>query len=77
MNRALPQLALVGDPNAMFDPLQLTWLGSLSSYKNDAYLMTINASNPVQSLSRAARGAARPIHLGGTQRRLDQRHLRA
>jgi tripartite-type tricarboxylate transporter receptor subunit TctC len=29
MSRALPQLALLGDPNAAFDPMQLTWLGSL------------------------------------------------
>ena len=66
MNRALPQLALVGDPNAMFDPLQLTWLGNLSSYQNDAYLMTINARNPVQSLSEL-RAGGKTIHLGGTQ----------
>ena len=31
MNRSVPQLALAGDPNAAFDPRQLTWLGSLSS----------------------------------------------
>jgi len=36
MSRALPQLALVGDPNAAFDPLALVWLGSLSSYQDDA-----------------------------------------
>src|SRR5579862_1870519 len=29
MNRSLPQLALIGDPNAAFDPRKLTWLGSL------------------------------------------------
>jgi tripartite-type tricarboxylate transporter receptor subunit TctC len=66
MNRALPQLALVGDPNAIFDPLQLTWLGSLSSYKDDAYLMTINASNPIQSLNELRTGG-KTVHLGGTQ----------
>ncbi len=76
MNRALPQLALIGDPNASFDPLQLTWLGSLSSYKDDAYLMTINARHPVQVAQRSAHGRqsrAPRRHAG----RLDQRHLRA
>ena len=65
MSRALPQLALVGDPNAAFDPLTLTWLGSLSSYKDDAYLMTINASHPAKSLA-DLQTPAKPVHLGGT-----------
>ncbi len=65
MSRALPQLALVGDPNAAFDPLQLTWLGSLSSYKNDAYLVVVNARHPARSLA-DIRGTGKAIHLGGT-----------
>ena len=66
MSRALPQLALVGDPNATFDPLALTWLGSLSSYQDDAYLMTVNASHPAKSLA-DLRPQAKPVHLGGTR----------
>jgi tripartite-type tricarboxylate transporter receptor subunit TctC len=66
MSRALPQLALVGDPNAAFDPLQLTWLGSLSSYKDDAYLVTINSSHPAKSLA-DVRPPGKPIYLGGTR----------
>ena len=66
MNRSVPQLALAGDPNAAFDPLQLTWLGSLSSYKDDAYLMTVNARHPARSLA-DLRGGGRALHLGGTR----------
>jgi tripartite-type tricarboxylate transporter receptor subunit TctC len=66
MSRALPQLALVGDPNAAFDPLQLTWLGSLSSYKDDAYLVTINSSHPAKSLA-DVRPPGKPVYLGGTR----------
>jgi tripartite-type tricarboxylate transporter receptor subunit TctC len=66
MNRSVPQLALAGDPNAAFDPLQLTWLGSLSSYKDDAYLMVINARHPARSLA-DLRAPGRPLHLGGTR----------
>jgi tripartite-type tricarboxylate transporter receptor subunit TctC len=66
MSRALPQLALVGDPNAAFDPLQLTWLGSLSSYHDDAYLMTINAHHPAGSLA-DLRQAGKPLYLAGTR----------
>ncbi len=65
MSRALPQLALVGDPNAAFDPLQLTWLGSLSSYKDDAYLVIVNSSHSAKSLA-DIRPPAKAVHLGGT-----------
>jgi tripartite-type tricarboxylate transporter receptor subunit TctC len=66
MSRALPQLALVGDPNAAFDPLALTWLGSLSSYQDDAYLMTINARHPAKTLA-DIRPPAKPIYIAGTR----------
>jgi tripartite-type tricarboxylate transporter receptor subunit TctC len=65
MSRALPQLALVGDPNAAFDPLQLTWLGSLSSYKDDAYLVIVNSSHSAKSLA-DIRPPGKAVHLGGT-----------
>src|SRR5882672_7978894 len=44
LERGTPQLAVQGDPNARFDPLKMTWLGSVSSYANDAYLLQVNAS---------------------------------
>jgi tripartite-type tricarboxylate transporter receptor subunit TctC len=67
MSRALPQLALSGDPNAVFDPLALTWLGSLSSYQDDAYLMIVNASNPVKSIADLRSKSGKPRYLGGTR----------
>ena len=39
--RAVPQLQIQGDPNAQFDSTKFVWLGSLSSYTNDAYLLLI------------------------------------
>jgi len=51
LERAVPQLAVQGDRNATFDPLKLTWLGSLSSYANDAYLLLVNATNPVATVA--------------------------
>jgi tripartite-type tricarboxylate transporter receptor subunit TctC len=50
IERAVPQLAIQGDPAAKFDPLKMVWLGSLSSYANDAYLFTVNSSSPVYSV---------------------------
>jgi tripartite-type tricarboxylate transporter receptor subunit TctC len=51
LERATPQLAVQGDPNVKFDPLKLTWLGSVSSYANDAYLLQVNASFPAKTVA--------------------------
>src|SRR5262245_8434854 len=44
LERGTPQLAIQGDPNARFDPLKMTWLGSVSSYAHDAYIFWVNAT---------------------------------
>ena len=51
IQRGTPQLAIEGNPNAKFDPLKLTWLGSLSSYANDAYILVVNSKSPVKSVA--------------------------
>ena len=51
LERAVPQLAILGNPNAQFDPAKFTWLGSLSSYASDAYLMLVNAHHPAMSVA--------------------------
>jgi len=51
LERAVPQLAIQGNPNAQFDPAKFTWLGSLSSYADDAYLMLVNARHPARSIA--------------------------
>ncbi|HTI86672.1 MAG TPA: hypothetical protein VL966_08710 [Alphaproteobacteria bacterium] len=66
MSRALPQLALLEDQGAQFDPLKLTWLGSLSSYQDDAYLLTINATHPAQKWTDVT-ADKRALFLGGTR----------
>jgi tripartite-type tricarboxylate transporter receptor subunit TctC len=51
LERAVPQLAIQGNLNAQFDPAKFTWLGSLSSYASDAYLMLVNARHPAMSVA--------------------------
>ena len=51
LERAVPQLAIQGNPNAQFDPTKLTWLGSLSSYADDAYLMLVNADHRARTIA--------------------------
>jgi len=50
LERAVPQLAIQGDRNANFDPIKFTWLGSLSSYANDAYVLLVNAGHPARTI---------------------------
>jgi tripartite-type tricarboxylate transporter receptor subunit TctC len=49
IQRAVPQLAIQGDPKAKFDPLTFTWLGSLSSFADDAYMIVVNADFPAKT----------------------------
>jgi tripartite-type tricarboxylate transporter receptor subunit TctC len=51
LERAVPQLAIQGNANAQFDPTKFNWLGSLSSYADDAYLMLVNAGHAARSVS--------------------------
>src|SRR5436309_2594244 len=51
LERGTPQLAIQGDPNARFDPLKMNWLGSVSSYANDAYVFWINATFPAKTVA--------------------------
>jgi tripartite-type tricarboxylate transporter receptor subunit TctC len=51
VERGSPQLAVQGEPNARFDPLKLTWLGSVSSYAHDAYVLWVNATFAAKSVA--------------------------
>jgi len=53
VSRSIPQLYYCGDANVQFDPLKLTWLGSLSSYADDAYLLVVMATSPVKTIEDA------------------------
>ena len=44
IERGTPQLAIQGEPNARFDPQKMTWLGSVSSYADDAYVFWVNST---------------------------------
>jgi tripartite-type tricarboxylate transporter receptor subunit TctC len=63
LERAVPQLAIQGNANAQFDPARFTWLGSLSSYADDAYLMLVNATHPAKSIA-DLKPPAPPVALG-------------
>ena len=64
VQRGIPQLAIQGDRAAKFDPLALTWLGSLSSFATDAYVLIVNARHPAKTIYQLAPPAP-PAIIGG------------
>jgi tripartite-type tricarboxylate transporter receptor subunit TctC len=45
------QLAIQGEPNARFDPAKMAWIGSFSSFAQDADLLIVNASHPAKTVA--------------------------
>ena len=66
IQRAVPQLAIQGEPNAKFDPAKLTWLGSLSDYEDDSYLVVINDDHPAKTADDLRKPGIK-LRLGGDQ----------
>ncbi|MFN3890741.1 MAG: Bug family tripartite tricarboxylate transporter substrate binding protein [Beijerinckiaceae bacterium] len=66
MERAIPQLAYMGDPQVRFDPMKLTWLGSLSSYKNDAFMLLVNSDFPASSVDEL-KSVGKPVRVGASR----------
>lgn len=64
LQRGIAQLAIQGDKTAKFDPLVLTWLGSLSSFSTDAYILIVNARHPAKTVRDLAPPAP-PALIGG------------
>ncbi len=66
-SRDMPLLGVLGgNDNVQFDPRKFTWLGSSSSYGNDAYLMFVRRDAAVKSIADARRPGGPPLVLGGT-----------
>src|SRR5712691_3855569 len=66
LERGTPQLAIQGDPNARFDPLKMTWLGSVSSYANDAYVFWVNAGFWAKTVADLKRPGGQIARIGTT-----------
>ena len=77
--RDLPLIGLLGvDPSVQFDVQKLDWIGSSSSYANDAYVLVVGPKSPVKSIAEAraptqsspasggGQGGGPPLVLGGT-----------
>ena len=66
-SRNMPLLAVLGNnPNARFDAHKFTWLGSSSSFANDAYILVAGPKSAVKTIDDARRAGGTPIVLGGS-----------
>ena len=66
-SRDIPLLAMMGtNTGAQFDPRKFTWLGSSSSFADDAYVLMVRADAPVTSIAEARRPGGPTLVLGGS-----------
>jgi tripartite-type tricarboxylate transporter receptor subunit TctC len=67
IGRDMPLIGLIGgNASVQFDPRKFTWLGSSSSFAQDAYVLIVRPGAPVQSIEAARRAGGPPLVLGGT-----------
>jgi tripartite-type tricarboxylate transporter receptor subunit TctC len=67
IGRDMPLIGLLGsNASVQFDPRKLTWLGSSSSFAEDAYVLIVRPGAPVQSIAAARQSGGPPLVLGGT-----------
>jgi len=65
--RNMPLMGILGNnPNVQFDARKFTWLGSSSSFANDAYILIVRPDAPVKTIDEARRPGGEPLVLGGT-----------
>ena len=63
--RGVIQQPILGDPAAKFDPLKLTWIGTISSGQEDAYLLVLRKERGVRTVQ-DLRTAPKPVTLGSS-----------
>ena len=57
--RNMPLLGMLGgNPNVQFDARKFTWLGSSSSFQDDAYMLIVRTDAPVKTIEEARRPVA-------------------
>ena len=65
--RGMILLGIIGNnPNIRFKPDQFTWLGSLSNFSDDSYLLYARSDAAVKSIADMIGPKAIPLKIGGT-----------
>jgi tripartite-type tricarboxylate transporter receptor subunit TctC len=65
--RDIPLVGVMhGNPAVQFDAAKFTWLGSPSSYANDAYLLWVRDDAADKTIADVQRPGGPPLNIGGT-----------
>jgi tripartite-type tricarboxylate transporter receptor subunit TctC len=65
--RSMPFIGLLdANPSIQFDPRKLTWIGSSSSFVNDANILLVRKDAPVKTIDEARRPDRPALVLGGS-----------
>jgi tripartite-type tricarboxylate transporter receptor subunit TctC len=65
--RNMPLMGMLGtNPKAKFDAGRFAWLGSSSSFADDAYILIVRTDIPVKTIEDARKPGGEPLVLGGT-----------
>ena len=65
--RTLPLLALTGKgKNVRYDPVKFTWIGTTSSYADDAYLFSVHKATGITSISELMGKNPKQVTFGST-----------
>jgi tripartite-type tricarboxylate transporter receptor subunit TctC len=65
--RNVPLLGMIGaGTNVQFDARKFVWLGSSSSFANDAYIVIVRSDAPAKTIDDARRAGGEALVLGGT-----------
>jgi tripartite-type tricarboxylate transporter receptor subunit TctC len=65
-SRNVPLIGVLGGPNVQFDARKFTWLGSSSSFVNDAYILIVRKDAPVKTIDEARRADLPGLVLAGS-----------
>ncbi len=65
--RDMPLIGLLGvNTSVQFDVHRFNWIGSSSSFANDAYVLVVGPKSPAASIAEARKPDSPPLVLGGT-----------
>jgi len=59
-------VAVSTSQNVQYDPAKFTWLGSMSSFANDGYILVVRKDAQVKSIDDARRPGGPPLILGSS-----------
>lgn len=65
--RSMSLIALLGSNKSVkFEPQNFNWLGSMSSFQNDAFLLFVKSNSKFTSAEQLRKATSKPLTVGGT-----------